>query len=43
MTFWWLVVWLCSGAPGLHQWNAWLIALIVVLLIDASNAFEGQK
>lgn len=34
MTFLWLIVWLIQDTPALHQWNNWLIALIVCVVID---------
>lgn len=34
MTFIWLIVWLCSSAPQLHEWNAWLVSLLVCAGID---------
>jgi len=39
MTLVWLFLWGVSGTPSLHRWDAWLVALIVVLLIDALEAF----
>ena len=35
MTVFWLIVWAIDGAPALHQWNAWLIALLVCIVADA--------
>jgi hypothetical protein len=37
MTIIWLIVWLVSGTPPLHQWNAWLVSLIVVLVLDLTG------
>lgn len=34
MTLLWLLVWLCYNTPALHQWNNWLIALIVCVICD---------
>lgn len=34
MTVIWLIVWLLYNTPALHQWNNWLIALIVCVAID---------
>lgn len=25
----WLIVWLLAGTPALHEWNAWLVTLII--------------
>lgn len=35
MTLLWLGVWLLQGTPQLHQWNNWLVSLIIVLVVDA--------
>lgn len=37
MTLIWLLVWLIEGTPYLHEWNAWLVSLIVCLLIDLTG------
>lgn len=37
MTFLWFIFWLLSGTPQLHQWNAWLIALIVCIVLDVTG------
>lgn len=34
MTFIWLIVWLIQGTPALHQWNAWLVSLLICLALD---------
>lgn len=34
MTFAWLVVWLVYGHPGVHEWNGWAVALVVVVILD---------
>jgi hypothetical protein len=34
MTIIWLLVWLIKDTPELHQWNAWLVALIICLIGD---------
>lgn len=34
MIFIWLIVWLISGTPPLHHWNAWVISLIVCAIIS---------
>lgn len=25
----WLIIWAVSGAPALHEWNGWLVSLII--------------
>lgn len=40
MTFWWFIAWLLSSTPALHQWNAWLVALIVCAVIDVLGALK---
>jgi len=42
VTFFWLLVWLFSGAPALHQWNAWLVALIVCAIIDVIGVLKHE-
>lgn len=34
MSFLWLLVWLLSGTPSLHLWNAWTFALGVCIILD---------
>lgn len=34
MTVIWLIVWLIEGTPELHQWNNWLVALLICLAVD---------
>ncbi len=34
MTLIWLLVWLIKGTPALHEWNAWLVSLIIMLAFD---------
>jgi hypothetical protein len=34
MTFLWLIVWLIGDTPPLHQWNVWLVSLIICVVID---------
>lgn len=29
----WLIVWLISGTPALHEWNGWLVSLIVCAVL----------
>jgi hypothetical protein len=43
MTFLWLIIWLLSNTPQLHQWNKWLIGLLVCLAIDALGVFEHES
>lgn len=38
MTILWLIVWLVKDTPSLHQWNNWLIALIICAVLDLSNS-----
>jgi hypothetical protein len=37
----WLIVWLVSGTPPLHEWNGWLISLIVCAVFDLGGS--GRK
>lgn len=30
----WLAAWLASGTPSVHEWNNWLVALIICGVID---------
>lgn len=30
----WLLVWLCAGAPSVQAWNAWLVSLLVLLVLE---------
>lgn len=34
MTIIWLIVWFIKDTPELHQWNTWLITLIICLALD---------
>jgi hypothetical protein len=34
MTLIWLLSWLVSGHPGVHEWNGWAVALVVTIVID---------
>ncbi len=38
MTILWLIFWLLSNTPPVHQWNAWLIGLIVCVVIDLTGS-----
>lgn len=38
MVFWWFIVWFIAGTPPLHQWNAWLVSLIVCILCAGFGA-----
>lgn len=40
MTVLWFFCWLMSNTPKLHEWNNWLLALIVCIIIDLS---EGSR
>lgn len=28
----WLILWLTHGTPALHEWNVWLVTLILSIL-----------
>lgn len=32
MTLVWLIVWLIYGHPALHEWNIWLVTLLLSFL-----------
>lgn len=34
MTIIWLIVWLIQGAPQVAQWNTWMVALMVCIVLD---------
>lgn len=29
----WLIIWLAEGAPALHEWNGWLVSLIICAVL----------
>jgi hypothetical protein len=43
VTFFWLLFWVCSGAPDLHQWNGWAVALVVCALVDIFSGTETVR
>lgn len=42
MTVFWLIAWLLSSTPELHQWNNWAIALVVCLILDFFGAMKAS-
>lgn len=38
----WLIVWLIYETPQLEQWNNWLIALIVCVVIDVLSMLDQK-
>jgi hypothetical protein len=37
MSFIWTIVWLIAGTPGLHEWNGWIISLLVCAGLDIAG------
>lgn len=40
MTIIWLIVWLIHDTPAVHDWNGWMVALVVCIIIDVLSVGE---